>query len=119
MGLRYLKNVTTLRLDPAQCVGCGLCVTVCPQAVLALEGGKAVIVDRDACMECGACAHNCPSAALSVQAGVGCAQAVINSALGRTSGACCCTLEPRATSLTVDASPQPPPLGPPPKSGCC
>ncbi|MFH1035443.1 MAG: mercury methylation ferredoxin HgcB [Pseudomonadota bacterium] len=111
MALRYLKNVTTLRLDAARCVGCGLCVTVCPQAVLALEDGKAAIQDRDACMECGACANNCPSAAISVQAGVGCAQAVINSALGRTSGSCCCTLEPRDPSQAS---------GPAPKSsGCC
>jgi ferredoxin len=110
MAMRYLKNVTTLYLEPARCVGCGLCLTVCPQAVLALEAGKARIVDRDACMECGACANNCPSAAISVQAGVGCAQAVINSALGRTSGACCCTLEPRGASQDP---------GPAPKSGCC
>jgi ferredoxin len=46
-------------------------------------------VDRDACMECGACARNCPVAALRVRAGVGCAAAVINGALGR-GGDCCC-----------------------------
>lgn len=116
MGLRYLRNVTTLSLEAARCVGCGLCLMVCPQAVLALEGGKAAIADRDACMECGACANNCPAGAISVQAGVGCAQAVINSALGRTSGACCCSLEPRPPQPGLD--PAPSSLGPPPKSGC-
>jgi NAD-dependent dihydropyrimidine dehydrogenase PreA subunit len=95
-GLRYLKNVVTLALDQGRCVGCGLCLEVCPHEVLALDGGKAVIAERDACMECGACALNCPAGALSVQAGVGCAQAVINAALGRSGdGACCCSPDTR------------------------
>lgn len=110
MALRYLKNVTTLNLEADKCVGCGLCLMVCPQAVLVMEGGRAAIADRDACMECGACANNCPSGALTVQAGVGCAQAVINSALGRTSGACCCTLEPRPSPQALELpSPGSPP----------
>ena len=50
------------------------------------------IANKDACMECGACAMNCPTKALTVQAGVGCAAAVINSALGRE-GSCCCVIE--------------------------
>lgn len=98
----------------------GLCLSVCPQTVLALADGKAFIADHDACMECRACANNCPTGALSVQAGVGCAQAVINSALGRTSGACCCTLEPRQATQPGQLGPVPTPLGPAPKSsGCC
>lgn len=88
--LRYLSDVTTLELDQGRCTGCGLCVTVCPHAVLVVENGKADVVDRDACMECGACARNCPTEALSVRAGVGCATGVIVGALGG-SGDCCCT----------------------------
>lgn len=95
MALRYLRNVATIGLDPARCVGCGLCAEVCPHGVIALEEGKAVIADRDACMECGACALNCAAGALVVQAGVGCAQAVINAALGRSGGACCCSPDTR------------------------
>lgn len=87
--LLYLKNVVTLELDREKCIGCGMCVTVCPHAVLAMNDGHAQIEKRDACMECGACAQNCPTDAVTVQAGVGCATAVINSALGRK-GACCC-----------------------------
>lgn len=92
--LLYLRDVTTLRLDIERCVGCGLCTEVCPHAVLALNGRKAAIRRRDACMECGACARNCPVGAIDVQAGVGCAQAVINTALGRHGDSCCCVLEP-------------------------
>ena len=87
--LEYIKNVTTLALDTAKCTGCGACLAVCPQAVLAIANGKANIVNRDACMECGACMMNCPVGAIWVQSGVGCAQAVFNTMLGRSSKACC------------------------------
>ncbi len=87
--LKYLPGVTTLELDVETCTGCGMCIAVCPHAVLVLENAKACMVDGDACMECGACALNCPVDALHVRAGVGCAAAVINRALGG-GGDCCC-----------------------------
>ena len=90
--LRYLADVVTLSLDQQKCTGCGTCIDVCPHAVFTRRHGKAQIADRDACMECGACARNCPEEAFTVNAGVGCAIAVINGALGRT-GSCCCQVE--------------------------
>ena len=88
---RYLPDVTTLELDTDRCVGCRMCVTVCPQAVWVVERKTACIVDRDACMECSACATNCAEGAIRVRRGVGCASALINGALGRTSDeeTCC------------------------------
>ena len=91
--LIYLKDVVTLELDQKKCVGCGMCLFVCPHAVLSLTNGKIEIVNKDACMECGACAQNCPFGALGVRSGVGCAAAVINSMLGRKKSSCCCTLD--------------------------
>ena len=91
--LIYLKNVVTLELNKEKCVGCEMCLIVCPHAVLGMNNGNAIIKNRDLCMECGACARNCPADALSVQAGVGCAEAVINAALGRDSSSCCCVIE--------------------------
>lgn len=91
--LLYLKNVVTLALDEEKCVGCRMCLTVCPHAVFAMNGKHVRIESRDACMECGACAKNCPTGAIFVQAGVGCAAAVINAALGRKSSSCCCVIE--------------------------
>lgn len=89
-GLRYLKNVVSLRLDAARCNGCRMCVIVCPHAVFVVENRKAVIVDRDACMECGACSQNCPEDALTVNAGVGCAAGVIQGAIRGTEPTCDC-----------------------------
>ena len=93
MRLVYLRNVVSLALDSSRCVGCGTCVEVCPHPVLELVNGRSLIADRDSCMECGACATNCATGAITVEAGVGCATAVINSALGRTGSSCCCTVE--------------------------
>ncbi len=91
--LIYLKDVVTLSMAPEKCVGCGMCLEVCPRGVFGMSNGTAEIVLRDACIECGACAQNCPVEALKVQAGVGCAAAVINAFLGRRNESCC-TIEP-------------------------
>ena len=111
--LIYLKDVVTLKLDPEKCIGCGMCLLVCPHAVLSLTNGKVDVVNRDACMECGACAQNCPVNALFVQAGVGCATAVINSALGRKGSSCCCSSDTKGPSGDL--------AGPPSSNrpGCC
>ena len=116
--LRYLKNVVSLRTSPELCVGCGLCVEVCPHGVFGLQDKRAAVLRRDDCMECGACMTNCPAGAIWVEAGVGCAQAVINRALGRTGDSCCCVAEPRPAPRNVQATLGPAP--PPGKgSGCC
>jgi NAD-dependent dihydropyrimidine dehydrogenase PreA subunit len=89
--LKYLDNVVTLQLNVKACNGCGMCVTVCPQAVFDIRDRKAVIANRDACIECGACAINCPVNAIMVQTGAGCAAGVLLGALGIDnccSGAC-------------------------------
>ena len=98
----YLKNVVTLQVNEDKCIGCGMCQIVCPHAVLSVSNSHARIDNRDACMECGACARNCPSGAITVKAGVGCATAVINSALGKK-GSSCCAIEQPASCSTAKA----------------
>jgi len=90
IGLRYLPNVVTLRLEAEKCNGCRMCVMVCPHAVFAVENRKASIIDRDACMECGACVMNCPEGALSVNSGVGCAAGIIQGAIRGSEATCDC-----------------------------
>ena len=94
-GFRYLKDVVTLKLDQAACIGCGRCLEVCPHQVFSLAEKKASLMDRDACMECGACALNCPVKAITVDAGVGCASGMINEWLRerklRAPGGNCCS----------------------------
>jgi len=104
----YLRDVVTLALDQEKCVGCGMCLIVCPQAVLSMHNGNARIQNRDQCMECGACSRNCPTEAVTVQAGVGCAAAIINSALGRDGSSCCCVIETDDSVTGGSSSP-----------GCC
>ncbi len=93
MQLRYLPNVSSLKIDARKCNGCDICMTVCPHKVLELRAKKAVVRDLDACMECGACSLNCPTGAIEVQAGVGCAYAIIRGMISGSAPECGCGTE--------------------------
>lgn len=85
-------EVNTLVYDPELCNGCALCVAVCPHAVFTMNGRKAVLIHPQACMECGACQVNCVTGAIRVESGVGCASAMILSALrGQKEVSCDCS----------------------------
>ncbi len=111
LGLRYLENVATLRLNEEKCIGCGMCSTVCPHAVFGLEDKKARVLDRDACMECGACAMNCPTDAIEVDAGVGCAAGILSGALQKLGvGGECCECKPAEKGALATCCPPPNPF---------
>ena len=90
-GFKYLKDVSSLKLNVDACIGCGMCEIVCPHRIFTIEEKTARITDGDACMECGACAQNCPVDAIQVDAGVGCASAIIKGWLTGSEPSCDCS----------------------------
>ena len=74
-------QTTTLKFNPSECNGCGMCYNVCPHAVFQREGRTITVARAENCMECGACQLNCPTHAIAVDSGVGCAGAMIRAAL--------------------------------------
>ncbi len=88
--MKYLANVTTLKFFSEKCTGCGRCIEVCPHKVFAMNGKKALVVDKDLCMECGACARNCEFGAITVNAGVGCATAILRGMMQGAEPSCGC-----------------------------
>jgi pyruvate formate lyase activating enzyme len=53
---------TTMLTVPGKCVGCGECVTACPQGAL-FPGSGGMIREQEACTVCGLCAEVCPALA--------------------------------------------------------
>ncbi len=70
-------------VDEDVCIGCGVCVEICPVEAIELveepvpvvtfgvetviEGKKRVARVGDGCIGCGSCASYCPSGAMSLQ----------------------------------------------------
>jgi heterodisulfide reductase subunit A len=54
--------------DPGVCIGCAVCVNVCPQGAVRLVDGDRphAVVDQASCRGCGICAAECPAGAMTV-----------------------------------------------------
>jgi len=53
------------RIDSEKCIGCGLCIAVCPDRTICLTGDVAAICGTE-CISCGHCQAVCPAGAISV-----------------------------------------------------
>lgn len=60
-----LSSKPVLMFYPLKCIGCGNCLTVCPQGAHQMQD-NAHVIDRSLCVSCGACASACFSGALVI-----------------------------------------------------
>lgn len=68
LGWLFAEKLVTdsrFRVVPSKCVGCGVCVKVCPaRDIIMLEDGRPEWEHNKKCMTCFACYHNCPKHAI-------------------------------------------------------
>ena len=50
-------------VDQDKCVGCGICVKICPVNAISMKNGKAII-DQKKCIHCKKCRPICPVKAI-------------------------------------------------------
>ena len=64
---KYLSVANIASVDPEVCIGCGMCVSVCPYVAPGLvwnAGRQVCTVNAALCKGCGSCATVCPSGAM-------------------------------------------------------
>jgi thioredoxin reductase (NADPH) len=54
------------QIDVTKCIGCELCVKVCPNDALSLTDNTATVTKPNACDYTGACQEICPTEAISL-----------------------------------------------------
>ncbi len=54
-------------ISPVRCVGCGLCVEICPYSAIALDEKNIAVVNEALCKGCGTCVAACRSGAPSLR----------------------------------------------------
>lgn len=62
-----LDRAVSTVIEADKCIGCGLCVKVCPSETISMQGDKAVVTG-DRSLSCGHCAAVCPVDAITVHA---------------------------------------------------
>jgi len=55
-----------LKIVDEACIGCSLCMRVCPTEALRIHDGKAHLIE-DRCVDCGECFRNCPVHAIIIE----------------------------------------------------
>ena len=55
-----------VRIDPDLCIGCGICVEMCPNEVLEMIDDISTMVNEEECAACGICETNCEYGAIQV-----------------------------------------------------
>jgi NADH:ubiquinone oxidoreductase subunit F (NADH-binding)/(2Fe-2S) ferredoxin/Pyruvate/2-oxoacid:ferredoxin oxidoreductase delta subunit len=53
------KDLVVYSIDPAKCIGCGLCARKCPANCIAGEKKQAHVIDVAKCVKCGECFKAC------------------------------------------------------------
>ena len=54
-------------VNEEQCVGCGICIEICPLDVLKRENDKAIVKYPEECWHCRACVMDCPRQAITIR----------------------------------------------------
>ena len=62
-------SLPIIRINAKLCKGCEICVEFCPQKVLEMDMGVAVVKNLESCTKCMLCEIRCPDFAITVEEG--------------------------------------------------
>lgn len=54
-------------VDKEKCIGCGVCVSICPVEAISFDSDGKAKIDKVKCIHCGACQASCPVDAIDLE----------------------------------------------------
>jgi len=61
-------DLDVAEVDESKCVGCGVCISVCPFDAISKNENGIAKVEEETCKGCGSCAASCPKKAIQMRA---------------------------------------------------
>jgi heterodisulfide reductase subunit A len=55
------------QIDENLCIGCGLCISICPYSAISKDEKGIAKVNEVLCKSCGTCAASCPTRAITMR----------------------------------------------------
>ena len=53
-------------VDKSKCIGCGMCVGICPVGAISMDKDGKALIDKNICIKCHACEMACPVGAIKI-----------------------------------------------------
>ena len=53
-------------VDKTKCIGCGVCVGICPVGAISFGADGKAVIDKNICIKCHTCESACPVGAIKI-----------------------------------------------------
>lgn len=61
------REMEEVMVDKEKCIGCGVCIGVCPVQAIKMDADGHAFIDKNICIKCRTCESVCPVQAIKIE----------------------------------------------------